>query len=241
MGKRGKLARPRLRNLTDDEVWKEALAHRPWVLTRVERFARRGVPKSDLIQEGMLGLFRAVELFDPARRIAFSTYATRWIDAYMRLAIAKRDLVFIPLGTRSTMSKVEKGQLGLSSLHPDTRTCVAAGNAAKKAVVYTNQTSFGDLELGSIVDRASEDDIGDLDTTPSPLLSDVVVDAICRLSPRQQFVILERIGLNEQRRCKTNLAISKEIGITKEGVRLLEKRALARLKGFLKSERVVFA
>jgi len=213
------------------------------VVSVARRYSNRGVPLIDLIQEGNLGLLRAVEKFDWRRGFKFSTYATWWIRQAVTRAIADdARTIRIPVHLYDVVNRMARIS---SQLHqelgrePTTEEVgealqMSAERVRELARVLPHPASLdtfvgedGDTRLSDVV--ADENAI-DLETAAEArLLADRIRDTLMTLSPRERRVIERRFGLFDDQE-QTLTAIGREIGVTRERIRQIESSALRKLR-----------
>jgi RNA polymerase primary sigma factor len=212
------------------------------VMSITRNYTKAGVPLLDLIQEGNLGLIRAVEKFDWRMGYKLSTYATWWIRQAVTRALADQGrTIRLPVHVADQVRRVMRARRILSQklnrepVLPE----IAQESGFTEAKVrdlleliddpISLETPVGDGE--SVYSDLIEDENADLpeDTTAESMRSKELAKALEILNPRMRFVISRRFGLDGQTP-QTLEQVGSELGITRERVRQLEGRALRELR-----------
>ncbi len=233
----------RRKDLGDDDAKRRLIeCNLRLVMSITRNYTRAGVPLLDLIQEGNLGLIRAVEKFDYTLGYKLSTYATWWIRQSISRALAEQGrTIRLPVHVADQVRRVTRARRVLGqklNRDPSVDEIAKEADFTPKRVQellelvqdhVSLETPVGDGEsmMGDLIEdhNASAPEA----ETSDKLRSSELAEAIARLKPRQQQVLVERFGLNGGKP-KTLEEVGKILGITRERVRQLETRALRELR-----------
>ncbi len=213
------------------------------VVAVARRYQHRGLPLDDLVQEGTVGLLRAVDLFDPARGYKFSTYAVWWITQALRRALARQvPLAHVPDNVQMERARLARRAHALHAErgHPPSRADLAAATGLPRARVDALTAPLpAPVPLDQIMGDGETTTLGDLLPDPDADRPDALAEAhalaaavraaLASLTPRDRAILAARHGLDGEPP-RTLQEIGRSLGLTRQAVQQAEARALARLR-----------
>ena len=223
------------------------------VISMAKRYAGRGMPFLDLIQEGNMGLIKAVEKFDYKKGFKFSTYATWWIRQAIARAIADQArTIRIPVHMVETINKITKAQRQLVQEYGREPTAEeiserlegAISPARIREIQRINQepvsleTPIGEEDDSHLGDFLEDKEVeSPSDYTTKSLLKDELNEVLLELTDRERRVLELRYGLLDNHP-RTLEEVGKVFGVTRERIRQIEAKAIKKLKSRKRASRL---
>lgn len=232
------------KKMADEAKARMAKSNLRLVVSIAKRFTNRGLPFLDLIQEGNIGLMKAVDKFEYKKGFKFSTYATWWIRQAISRAIADQArTIRIPIHmieTINRINKVTRKHLQENGKEPDIETIAEevglSIDKVKNVIKITKEPISLEAPIGNEDDGKFGDFVEDRNSV-SPMehilkndLKDQIDEVLEQLNEREKTVIRMRFGLLDDESDRTLEEIGKELVVTRERVRQIESSAIKKLK-----------
>lgn len=232
------------KKISDEAKGRMAKSNLRLVVSIAKRYTNRGLPFLDLIQEGNIGLMKAVDKFEYKRGYKFSTYATWWIRQAISRAIADQArTIRIPIHMIETINQINKiirEHLQKSGKEPDVNMIAQevglSVDKVKQVIKITKEPISLEAPIGNEDDGRFGDFVEDrsslspMDNILKDDLKEQIDDVLDQLNERERAVIRMRFGLLEDESDRTLEEIGKELNVTRERVRQIESSAIKKLK-----------
>ncbi|MBM0637340.1 RNA polymerase sigma factor RpoD [Campylobacter sp. VicNov18] len=232
------------KKISDEAKGRMAKSNLRLVVSIAKRYTNRGLPFLDLIQEGNIGLMKAVDKFEYKRGYKFSTYATWWIRQAISRAIADQArTIRIPIHMIETINQINKiirEYLQKDGKEPDVSIIAKevglSIDKVKQVIKITKEPISLEAPIGNEDDGKFGDFVEDRNSL-SPMehilkddLKEQIDEVLDQLNDREKAVIRMRFGLMEDESDRTLEEIGKELNVTRERVRQIESSAIKKLK-----------
>ncbi|EAK5229956.1 RNA polymerase sigma factor RpoD [Campylobacter jejuni] len=232
------------KKISDEAKGRMAKSNLRLVVSIAKRYTNRGLPFLDLIQEGNIGLMKAVDKFEYKRGYKFSTYATWWIRQAISRAIADQArTIRIPIHMIETINQINKiirEHLQKDGKEPDVSVIAKevglSIDKVKQVIKITKEPISLEAPIGNEDDGKFGDFVEDRNSL-SPMdhilkddLKEQIDEVLDQLNDREKAVIRMRFGLMDDESDRTLEEIGKELNVTRERVRQIESSAIKKLK-----------
>jgi len=219
------------------------------VISIAKRYSYLGIPLSDLIEEGNLGLMKAVEKYNPKKGYRFSTYAAWWIKQYITRAIANQGkTIRIPVYMVELLIRFKKVQEALAQKHKRTPSIQEIAKKMRRPVgkvkrlkeivakISSLHAPIGEDGSGEFMDLIEDESLStSVDELATFLLRERIASLLEKMSTRERKILILRYGLKDGV-TRTLDETAKKFGITRERVRQIEAAAMRKLRIYIKQQ-----
>lgn len=219
------------------------------VVNIAKKYSHFGVPLTDLIEEGNMGLMKAVTMYNPEQRFRFSTYAVYWIRQYITRALANQGkTVRVPVYMVEAIAKWKRAverltqRLGrrprLKEVAQEMKTSMKKIKQTRSMITRTTslEAPIGKDGTGQFVDLIPDESSASATDEITQILRHERVDELLeKMNPREKEVLSLRYGLKDKTTYTLN-EIAEKFGITRERVRQIESSALGKLRTYIRAE-----
>lgn len=206
------------------------------VVKFVARFTVQNDVFIDLINEGCLGILKAIKNYDFSKGVKFSSYASIWIKHQVLMYLSSNSIVKLPVRKKKIAKSLMVNSNGDCEFENYLERFNMSLTEYNSILSLSNVISLSDKGVSSSIEDSIPDETSDIDKKiEDEYVRELINDKLSKLSPKERFVIERRYGLNNKDQMKLS-DIAKLFDSTPEGIRYIEKKALRKLKAMLSNE-----